>query len=98
MSLLRQAFILNILNLFRKEGQVMNEINEYRAKKEGRTTPKELINNLMDAITSGEIDCVVYITRDKEGIIETGWSDIVHTEAIGLIEIGKQKLIDDMRE
>jgi hypothetical protein len=76
----------------------MNEINEYRAKKEGRITPKELVKNLMVAIENGEIDCVVYITRDKEGIIETGWSDIVHTEAIGLTEVGKQRLIDGMRE
>ncbi|AYB38540.1 hypothetical protein [Brevibacillus laterosporus] len=76
---------------------MVEKIEELRAKKEGKVTPKALINNLLLAIEKDEVEGVVFVAKDKDGLIRTGWSDFESTEAIGLLECGKE-IINDMYE
>jgi len=76
----------------------MNDLREFKAKKEGRVTPKVLVENLLQAVDKGEVECIVFVARCKEGEIRTGWSEIYHTEAVGLLELGKLEVISDMHD
>lgn len=75
-----------------------NELYEFKAKKEGKVTSRELINNLVTAIEAGEVEAVVFVARGKEGIIKTGWSDVMSTEALGMLHCGQQEIIVCMYE
>ena len=73
------------------------ELDEFKAKKNGITTPKALVNNLLNHIcTSQEVDVVTYITRNKDGEVEIGYSEGRQSEIIGLLEIGKTLTINDI--
>ena len=73
------------------------ELNEFKAKKNGITTPKALVNNLLNHICiSQDIDVVIYITRNKDGEVEISYSEGNQSEIIGLLEIGKTLTINDI--
>lgn len=72
---------------------MIEKIEELRAKKEGRITPKAMITNLLQAIETGEIKGVVFVAKTKDDEIETGWSNVKTTEAIGLLECGKAEVL-----
>lgn len=76
----------------------MNDVNEYKARKEGKVTPKMLIEILAKEIEEGNIDSLAYVARRKDGYIMSGWSNMSHTETIGLFEIGTNQVIDNMYE
>lgn len=75
-----------------------NEFNEYRAKKEGRVTAREAIENLLAAINRDEVEAVVFCARAKDDQIKTGWSDIRQTEAIGMLHCAQNEIMSDMYE
>lgn len=75
----------------------MSEFEEARAKREGKITPHQLTNNLAEACKEDDIEFVIYVTREKSGIVNVGWSAGNTTEAIGLLEVAKQDIIDSMR-
>lgn len=73
------------------------ELDEFKAKKNGITTPKALVNNLLNHIcTSQDVDVVIYITRSKDGEVEIGYSEGQQSEIIGLLELGKTLTINDI--
>ena len=72
------------------------DFNDYKAIKEGKITPKILIENLLEAIEEGQIDSVVFIAKQNDGFITSGWTDMLHSEAIGLLEIAKLQVAKDM--
>ncbi|MEK5148780.1 hypothetical protein MKX53_17505 [Psychrobacillus sp. FSL K6-4615] len=73
------------------------ELDEFKAKKNGITTPKALVNNLLNHIcTSQDIDVVIYITRNNDGEIEIGYSEGQQSEIVGLLETGKTLTINDI--
>ena len=74
----------------------MDQFNEYKAKKEGVITPKILIENLLDVIKDGDIESVAFVARQIDGTISAGWTDMTHTEAIGMLEVAKLQVIKDM--
>lgn len=76
----------------------MDEVRERRAKKEGKVTPKACIQNLLEAIERGEVEVVVFVTKQPDGIIRTGWSEVLSTEAIGMLECGKDDIFLTMRD
>lgn len=72
------------------------DFNELRAKKNGEITVKRLIENLLNAVEQGEIESVVYVTTNKNGEFLVGNNDMWPTDTIGMLEVGKQLIIDDM--
>lgn len=76
----------------------MNEFNltEYRAKKEGIVTPLSLLTNALESVSDKEQ--VIVISIDNEGYIKTGWSDGGGVRTIGLLEVAKIQITDEMRE
>ncbi len=74
----------------------MIDLEEFRKSKEGKITPKALIENLLANID--QVDTVTYVIRNKDGIIDAGWSETSHLQAIGLFELGKNRVIFDMGE
>ncbi|MDZ5711651.1 hypothetical protein [Jeotgalibacillus haloalkalitolerans] len=76
----------------------MNELNEYRLKKEGKITPKEVIKNLLEAIDRGEVEEVVFVSKGTDGVIGTGWSEISLLTMIGLLEAGKVMALDELKD
>lgn len=76
----------------------MNEVLERRAKREGKVTPKACTENLLKAIEHGEVETVVFVARQPDGVIKTGWSNTLHTELLGLLECGKNQILCEMSE
>lgn len=74
----------------------MISLDEFRKNKEGRITPKALIEHLLANID--QVDTVGYVIKKKDGIIDAGWSETTHLEALGLYELGKNRIIFDMGE
>jgi hypothetical protein len=59
-------------------------------------TPAFLVENLLSAIDEEGIESVAYVARTKDGIITSGWTDMLYTEAIGLFEVGKLQAVKEM--
>jgi len=76
----------------------LNEVLERRAKREGKVTPKACVDNLLKAIERGDVEAVVFVARQPDGIIKTGWSNTLHTELLGLLECGKNHVLFEMSE
>jgi len=76
----------------------VNEILERRAKREGKVTPKACVENLLQAIESGDVETVIFVARQPDGVIKTGWSNTLHTELLGLLECGKNHVMWEMSE
>lgn len=72
------------------------DLNEYRAKKEGKVTVKECLKDLIDNLE--DIDAVVFVAKKKDGRILTGWSDVNHTEVIGMLHVSQSEVMNDMYE
>lgn len=74
-----------------------NELSEYKAKKNGVTTPRALVTNLLNHMNEmQDIDVVIYVTRHKDGEVEIGYSEGQQSEIVGLLEIGKTLTINDI--
>lgn len=72
------------------------DFKESKAEKNGEVTPKKLAKDLLLAIEKGEVKNLVYVALDKNNQILLGCNDMPQTEAIGLLECGKQIIINDM--
>lgn len=73
-------------------------LNEIKARKNGTVTPASLVEGLEKAISDGKIKKIVYITVDEKDEIRCGWSNMRNTELVGLLEIGKQNVINEISE
>lgn len=76
----------------------MEDLTEFRALKQGKVTVKALADELSELANKGTIDKVVIVARMTDGIIRTSFSDTTHIEALGLLEVGKVDVLNDMIE
>ncbi|CAM3706826.1 hypothetical protein COLU111180_04140 [Cohnella lubricantis] len=76
----------------------MDEVLERRSKREGKVTPRAVIENLLQAIERGDVETVVFVARQPDGLIKSGWSNTLHTELLGLLECGKNHVLCNMSE
>ena len=76
----------------------MISLNEYRSRKEGKVTPKKLAESITKFVDETECEMIVCVVKTKDGYIDTFFSHGNNSEHIGLLEIGKTNIIDDMRE
>jgi hypothetical protein len=71
-------------------------MSNHREEAEAEVTPKFLLENLLAAIDEESIESVAYVARTKDGLITSGWTDMLYTEAIGLFEVGKLQAVKEM--
>jgi len=74
------------------------DLSEEKAKKEGKVTPKALLENLLAAVDRGEVVEVAYVAIDNDDRTRTGWSKMSTIKAIGLLEVGKDIMMRNMEE
>ncbi|MED3974592.1 hypothetical protein P4639_14460 [Priestia megaterium] len=74
------------------------ELSEHKSKKEGKVTPKRLVENLLAAIERGEVKEVAIVSVGEDELVRTGWSQMSTIKAIGLLEVGKDTMMKDMEE
>jgi len=76
----------------------MSEKKEPSADNGGETTvtPTFLVENLQSAIEEEGIESVAYVARTKDGLVTSGWTDMLYTEVIGLFELGKLQAVKEM--
>ena len=79
-----------------KRGDKVIDFNEKLAEKEGRVTPKALLEDTLNNVN--EIDRIVIVIKDKEGIVSVCYSDGMQLQALGMLEVGKTDIINDMYE
>jgi hypothetical protein len=72
------------------------DFKELKASKDGILTPKALISNVMDHIE--DVEEIVLIIRKKDEEIIHGCSEMNQSKAVGLCELGKMLIINDMWE
>lgn len=75
------------------------DFKEYKAIKDGEVTPKHLIDLLHESMKKGETnpEVILYVCKMKDGTIHVKHSDGYHTDKVGLLEVAKTDLVDDMR-
>lgn len=73
----------------------MSEEEEKQGDEES-VTASYLVENLLSAIEEEGIESVAYVARTKDGLITSGWTDMLYTEAIGLFEVGKLQAMKEM--
>jgi len=74
------------------------DFKEKKSEKDGTVTTESLVKSLLKEIEDGKIQRVLYIALDKNGYYITGHSETNNSTLIGDIEIGKQLIMDEMRE
>ncbi|WP_284640544.1 hypothetical protein [Paenibacillus silviterrae] len=75
----------------------MDQLKEYKSRKEGKVTPKYLMEHVLGVIEEDDsIESITYVAKLKDGTISSGWTDMMHTEVIGMYEVGKLQVIKDM--
>lgn len=73
-------------------------LHEKRAERNGELTPKALVESLLTAIERGEVENIIYVVKRQDGEILTGWSQENHLPLLGMLECGKQGVLEDMYE
>lgn len=71
------------------------ELSEFKANKDGLTTPKILTRSLVDWVETGDVKSLIVVVETKEGEILTGYSQGNTLERLGLIEIAKTEIIEE---
>lgn len=66
------------------------DLEEFKKKKEGVKTPKDIIENILEAVEQDKIEDVLVIVIDKEGEVRVGWSAMSNVHAYGMLELSKE--------
>lgn len=72
-------------------------IDELRAKKEGKLTPKALVTELLEEIEEGNIESVVYVIKTKDDMMDIAFVGS-SVEAAGMLSIGQAQIANMMLE
>ncbi|QWU17385.1 hypothetical protein SAMN04487895_104229 [Paenibacillus sophorae] len=76
----------------------MDEIKERRDRRAGKVTPLACAESLLQAAEHGRIEAFVAVVKLADGTIQTTWSHVQSIEALGLLECGKDDVMQHMRE
>ncbi len=74
----------------------MDEIKEFKAKQKGDITPRSLLVVLLNELCSDDIEELVVIRKYKNGDISTGWTTENAVEALGMAEVLKLHVADEI--
>jgi len=74
------------------------DLEEAKARKNGEITVKMVIDNLEEVHEKEGIKTIATVVRLDNDEIYISYSNTVTTEVVGLLECGKQQVINDMYE
>lgn len=74
------------------------DLDEAKARKNGEITVKMVIDNLDETREKEGIKTIATVVRLDNDEVHILYSNTVTTEVIGLLECGKQQVINDMYE
>lgn len=74
----------------------MIDFEEAKQKQKRGTTVKELIESALKH--SDETESIIIVSKQKDGTVLTGFSWESSLESLGMLEIGKQTVMNEMRE
>lgn len=77
-------------------GGSVNELEEYKAKQKGDITPRSLTAILLNELVTGDIEQLIVIRKLKNGLIATGWTTENAVEALGMAEMLKAHIFDEI--
>lgn len=72
------------------------QLSEKQAEKQGIYTPYAVAKEQIEDIENGDIKHIIYITQNSDDEIAISCSALENTQVIGLLECGKQQIINDM--
>lgn len=72
------------------------DLNDAKIKKAGGMTIKDTIDDLLEGYKNGEIKSIVYVVRDNNDELIVVCNHMDQTEAVGMLECGKQSIVMDM--
>ncbi len=76
----------------------MDEVRERRALRQGKVTPLTCTMSLVQAAEDGRIKSLVVVVKLTDDTIQTVWSDVPSLEALGLLECGKDDVMQVIKE
>lgn len=71
-------------------------LSEMQAKKNGDVTPLRVLNEVQSLLEGGDITKLMYISLNSDGNVVAGWSTTDSNELLGMIEVGKQLVLNDV--
>lgn len=74
---------------------MIKDFDEFKAKKNGKITPKSLTDSLIEWIGTGDVETLVISVKTKDGELLTAYSQATNTEYIGMLEISKMRIIEE---
>ena len=71
-------------------------LSEMQAKKNGDVTPLRVLTEVQSLLEGGDITKLMYISLNSDGNVVAGWSTTDSNELLGMIEVGKQLVLNDV--
>lgn len=71
-------------------------LSEVQAKKNGDVTPLRVLDEVQSLLEAGDITKLMYISLNSDGDVVAGWSTTDSNELLGMIEVGKQLVLNDV--
>ncbi len=72
----------------------MSDLEEFKARKNGEITLREIIDDLYKH--QNEVEALVYVIKTKNKVIDVAFNNVSAVEVLGLLEVGKGKIFDHM--
>lgn len=74
----------------------MIDFEEAKQKHQRGVTVKELLQSALEH--ADDTESIVIVSKQKDGTVLTGFSWESSLESLGMLDIGKMQIIDEMRE
>ena len=73
-------------------------LKEAKAAKNGEITPGGILDIVKANVDAGNVKSLFYVTIGNDGEITAGWSTTEKAELVGIAEIGKSLVVQDVFE
>lgn len=84
-------------DLLKSLDRVVN-LREVKAVKNGEITPGGILDIVRTNVDAGNVKSLFYVTIGNDGAITAGWSTTEKAELVGMDEIGKALVVQDIFE
>lgn len=74
----------------------MINFEEEKQRKERGVTVKDLLNSALE--NADDTESIVIVSKSKDGLVLTGYSWESSLESLGMLDIGRTQIIEEMTE